>query len=101
MADLVLPNFPPSLLARLDRYIELLEELNPGYKWTRGEAMASLLARALAEVEGAELRDRRRRAGDRRMEPQTSDRRDYPDERRAGGDRRKPDFFAERSGDGR
>ena len=44
MADLVLTNFPPSLLVRLDRYIELLEELNPGYQWTRSAAVASLLA---------------------------------------------------------
>jgi hypothetical protein len=101
MADLVLPNFPTSLLARVDRYIEILEALNPGFQWTRAEAMASLLARALAEVEGAELRDRRRRDGDRRVEPQASDRRDYPDERRAGGDRRKPDLFAEGVGGAR
>ena len=100
MDDLVLPNFPPSLLARIDRYIELLEDLNPGYKWTRGEAMASLLARALAEVEGAALRNRRRIA-DRRVEPKSSDRSDCPDERRSGGDRRKPDLFAEGFGDAR
>jgi hypothetical protein len=92
MADLVLSNFPPSLLDRVDRYIELLEELNPGYKWTRSEAMASLLVRALAEVEGAALRNRRRIA-DRRVEPQSSDRREFPDERRSGVDRRKADLL--------
>jgi hypothetical protein len=45
MSDLLLRDFPPSLLVRLDRYIELLEDLNPGYRWTRGAAVASLLAR--------------------------------------------------------
>lgn len=91
MADLVLPDFPPSLLARIDRYIQLLEELNPGYKWSRSEAMASLLTRALAEIEGAEVRNRRHSGVvDRRIEPQATDRSEYPDERRAGGDRRQP-----------
>ncbi len=89
MADLILSDFPPSLLARIDRYIQLLEELNPGYKWTRSEATASLLTRALAEIEGAEVRNRRRSGvADRRLEPQPADRSEYPDERRAGGDRR-------------
>ncbi|HEY7699358.1 MAG TPA: hypothetical protein VIE88_13130 [Vicinamibacteria bacterium] len=92
MSDLLLPNFPPSLLARLDRYIELLEELNPGYKWTRGAAVASLLARALAEIEGADVRNRRRSGMvDRRAEPRAPDRRHVP-ERRGGSDRRTPPY---------
>jgi hypothetical protein len=92
MSDLLLPNFPPSLLVRLDRYVELLEELNPGYKWTRGAAVASLLARALAEIEGAEVRNRRRSGvADRRAEPRAPDRR-HGSERRAGRDRRKAPY---------
>lgn len=90
MSDLILTDFPPSLLARLDRYIELLEELNPGYKWTRSSAVASLLARALAEIEGAEVRIRRRKGpADRRAEPRAPDRRGGAEERRVGGERRK------------
>lgn len=93
MPDLVLTNFPPSLLVRLDRYIELLEELNPGYKWTRSSAVASLLGRALSEIEGAEVRNRRRKGPpDRRTEPRAPDRRDGLDERRALADRRKPPY---------
>ena len=93
MADLVLTNFPPSLLVRLDRYIELLEELNPGYQWTRSAAVASLLARSLSEIEGAEVRNRRRRGpSDRRTERRAPDRREGLEERRAIPDRRKPPY---------
>ncbi len=90
MADLVLNDFPPSLLARIDRYIELLEELNPGYQWTRSNAVASLLARSLAEIEGAEVRNRRRSGPtDRRTEPRAPGRRKGLGERRAVATRRK------------
>jgi hypothetical protein len=83
MADLVLPDFPPSLVARIDRYIETLEQLNPGYRWSRSAAIATLLARSLAEIEGAELRSRRRSGvTDRRSESRGPDRRAGPDERR-------------------
>jgi hypothetical protein len=93
MADLILTNFPPSLLVRIDRYIELLEELNPGYKWTRSNAVASLLARSLAEIEGAEVRKRRRSGPtDRRTEPRAPDRRKSLEERRAVPNRRKPPY---------
>jgi hypothetical protein len=93
MSDLFLPDFPPSLLVRLDRYIQLLQELNPGYKWTRSAAMASLLARALSEIEGAAVRNRRRSGiADRRVEPRAPDRPESAEERRAGGDRRKPPY---------
>ena len=93
MADLVLTNFPPSLLVRIDRYIELLEELNPGYQWTRSNAVASLLARSLAEIEGAEVRNRRRSGPtDRRTEPRAPDRRKGLGERRAIPSRRKPPY---------
>ena len=89
MADVVLTDFPPSLLVRIDRYIELLEELNPGYKWTRSAAIASLLSRPLAEIEGAEVRNRRRSGpADRRTEPRAPDRRQDVQERRTE-DRRK------------
>ena len=66
MTDLVLPNFPDSILERVDAYIKLLEELNPGRTWTRTAAISTLLVRALAEVEGSELRWSRRSRGDRR-----------------------------------
>ncbi len=93
MSDLNLPDFPPSLLARIDRYIALLEELNPGYTWTRSTAVASLLARSLAEIEGAEVRSRRRSGNaDRRAEPREPDRRQGPGERRAAAERRKPPY---------
>ena len=89
MADVLLTDFPPSLLVRIDRYIELLEELNPGYKWTRSAAIASLLTRPLAEIEGAEVRNRRRSGpADRRTEPRAPDRRQDVQERRTE-DRRK------------
>lgn len=74
---------------RLDRYIELLEDLNPGYRWTRGAAVASLLARALSEIEGTEVRNRRRSGvADRRAEPRAPDRRQRSGERREGSDPR-------------
>lgn len=88
MADLVLANFPPSLLARLDRYIGVLEELNPGHKWTRSACVATLLSRALAELEGAEVRHRRSRDAAPSAEPVEPERRTGPAERREGGDRR-------------
>lgn len=78
---------------RIDRYIELLEELNPGYQWTRSNAVASLLARSLAEIEGAEVRNRRRSGPtDRRTEPRAPDRRKGLGERRAIPSRRKPPY---------
>jgi hypothetical protein len=93
MSDLLLADFPPSLIARIDRYVELLEELNPGYQWTRSSAVATLLARSLAEVEGAELRSRRRSGvADRRAEPRAPDRRQSAEERRSGSERRKPAY---------
>jgi len=93
MSELVLSDFPPSLLVRLDHYIELLQELNPGYTWTRSTAVASLLARSLAEIEGAEVRNRRRRGPpDRRTEPRAPDRREGLEERRVIPNRRKPPY---------
>ena len=82
MTDLVLPNFPDSLLERLDAYIKLLEELNPGRTWSRSAAISTLLARALAEVEGTELRWSRRRGADRRDRGRGFVRRQGPNERR-------------------
>ncbi len=91
MPDLVLPNFPSSLVERIDRYIDVLEELNPGYRWTRSAAIASLLSRPLAEFEGAEVRSRRRSGvADRRTAPRGADRREGLDERRTLRERRKP-----------
>jgi hypothetical protein len=92
MADLVITGFPPSLLARIDGYIRLLEELNPGHTWTRTEVIVTLVARSLAEVEGFELRRERRQSKDRRTEPRGTERRQGPEERREGGDRRAPAY---------
>ena len=82
MTDLVLPNFPESLLERLDAYIKLLEELNPGQTWTRSAAISTFLVRALAEVEGSELRWSRRRGTDRRDRGRGFERRQGPNDRR-------------------
>ena len=82
MTDLVLPNFPDSLLERLDAYIELLEELNPGRTWSRSAAISTLLVRALAEVEGTELRWSRRRGRDRRDRGRGFERRQGASDRR-------------------
>jgi hypothetical protein len=88
MADLVLSDFPPSLVARIDRYIRLLEELNPGHKWTRTACVATLLSRALSELEGAEIRHRRHGAS----ATPVPDRREGPGDRREGGDRRESSY---------
>ena len=82
MTDLVLPNFPDSILERVDAYIKLLEKLNPGRTWSRASAISTLLVRALAEVEGSELRWSRRSGTDRR------DRGRGPERRQGPGDRR-------------
>ena len=42
MRDLVLPNFPDSILERVDAYIKLLEKLNPGRTWSRASAISTL-----------------------------------------------------------
>jgi len=82
MTDLVFPNFPDSILERVDAYIKLLEELNPGRTWTRTSAISTLLVRALAEVEGSELRWSRRKGNDRRDRGRGFER------RQGAGDRR-------------
>ena len=82
MTDLVLPDFPDSILERVDAYIELLEELNPGRTWTRSAAISTLLVRALAEVEGSELKWSRRQGSDRRDRGRGFER------RQSAGDRR-------------
>lgn len=83
MTDLVLPDFPDSLIERVDDYIELLEELNPGRTWTRTSAISTLLVKALAEVEGAELRWSRRSGRDRRARGRGFERRQGPRDRRS------------------
>lgn len=83
MSDLVLPNFPDSLLERVDNYIKLLEELNPGQTWSRTSAISTLLVRALAEIEGAEVRWSRRSGKDRRARGRGFERRQGPSDRRA------------------
>ena len=82
MTDLVLPNFPDSILERVDAYIKLLEELNTGRTWSRASAISTLLVRALAEVEGSELRWSRRQGSDRRDRGRGFER------RQGAGDRR-------------
>jgi len=83
MTDLTLPDFPDSVLERVDAYIALLEELNPGRKWTRASAISTLLVRALAEVEGSELRWSRRKGDDRRDRGRGFERRQGTGDRRA------------------
>lgn len=73
-ADLRLQDFPSSLLSRIDRYAQLLEEINPGVKFTRTACVTSLLSRALAEIEGQSSWGRRRGA-DRRQGLRGRDRR--------------------------
>ena len=50
--DLELPGFPSSLIARVDQYARLLDEANPGVKFSRTACVTTLLSRALAEIEG-------------------------------------------------
>lgn len=83
MTDLLLRNFPDSLLERVDAYIKLLEELNPGQTWSRTSAISTLLVRALSEVEGAEVRWSRRSGKDRRERGRGFERRQGPSDRRA------------------
>lgn len=83
MSDLVLPNFPDSLVERVDEYIKLLEKLNPGRTWSRPAAVQTLLARALAEVEGAEVRWSRRSGDDRRTRGRGFERRQGARDRRS------------------
>ncbi len=77
--DLQLPDFPSSLLPRLDRYQQLLEETNPGVQFTRTACVTSLVTRALAEIEGQTQNGRRkgseRRQGRRGLERRELDRR--------------------------
>ena len=82
MTDLVLPNFPGSLLERVDAYIKVLEERNPGRTWSRPSAISTLVLRSLAEVEGAELRWSRRRGKDRRTRGRGFERRQASADRR-------------------
>ncbi len=82
MTDLVLPNFSGSLLERVDAFIKLLEELNPGQTWSRTTAISTLLLRSLADVEGAELRWSRRRGRDRRARGRGIERRQGSIDRR-------------------
>ena len=57
--DLQLQDFPSSLLPRIDRYAQLLEEANPGVQFTRTACVTTLLSRALAEIEGQSACGRR------------------------------------------
>ena len=82
MTDLVLPDFPETILERVDAYIKLLEELNPGREWSRASAISTLLVRALADIEGAELRWSRRVGEDRRERGRGFERRQSKSDRR-------------------
>jgi hypothetical protein len=57
--DLILPDFPGSLVPRIDKYGRRLEEANPGVHFTRTDCVKALLVRALAEIEGQEVWERR------------------------------------------
>lgn len=92
MADLLLRDFPDSLLERIDAYIRVLEELNPGQTWSRTSCVSSLLARSLAEIEGSQLRWNRRKGPERRQSDRGTDRRNGDRDRRLNGERRKPPY---------
>jgi hypothetical protein len=72
--DLELLDFPSSLLPRIDRYRQLLEEANPGVKFSRTVCVTTLLSRALAELEG-QASWGRRKGSDRRQGLRGRDRR--------------------------
>ena len=74
--DLQLPDFPASLLPRIDRYQQLLEEANPGVPFTRTASVTSLIARALAEIEGRP-QNGRRKGSERRQGQRGRDRRQF------------------------
>ena len=89
MAGLEFEDFPDSLLERIDAHIARLEELNPGRRWTRTACIATLVVRSLAQIEGEELRWKRRRHAERRAAPRPEpERRQGPPERRERRDRR-------------
>ena len=64
--ELQLQEFPASLLPRIDRYQQLLEEANPGVQFSRTACVTSLIARALAEIE-AQPQNGRRKGSERRQ----------------------------------
>ena len=74
--DLELPEFPESLLPRIDRYRQRLEEANPGVVFTRTACVTSLVARALAEIEGR-ADNGRRKGAERRQGRRGPDRRRF------------------------
>lgn len=92
MADLLLRDFPDSLLTRIDGYIRALEELNPGQTWSRTSCVSSLLTRSLAEIEGSQLRWNRRKGSERRQKERGRERRRGDRDRRLNGERRKPAY---------
>lgn len=79
MADLLLPDFPDSMLERIDRCIELLGRLNSGQTWSRTQCVSTLLGRALAQIEGAQIQSSRRKVQGTRI----------PERRRGDADRRR------------
>jgi hypothetical protein len=82
-ADLILDDFPESLIPRIDQYGRRLAEANPGAHFTRTDCVTALLVRGLAEIEGAEVAERRQASGGRKP-------RRHPDRRkvvRRGQDR--------------
>jgi len=74
--DLQLPEFPASLLPRIDRYQQLLEEANPGVPLNRTACVTSLIVRALAEIEGR-THSGRRKGSERRQGRRSRDRRQF------------------------
>ncbi|MGH6691847.1 MAG: hypothetical protein ACREF4_14345 [Gammaproteobacteria bacterium] len=74
--DLQLPEFPASLLPRIDRYRQLLEEANPGVTFSRTACVTSLVARVLAEIE-ERPNNGRRKGSERRQGRRGRDRRQF------------------------
>jgi hypothetical protein len=75
--DLVLADFAESLVPRIDKYRRRLEEANPGVRFTRTDCVQALLVRALAEIEGQEVWERRSKGIRSESTPSTDRRQDY------------------------
>lgn len=67
-ADLILADFPESLVPRIDRFGQRLEAANPGVSFNRTDYVTALLVRVLAEIEGEEVTERRQNSERRRAQ---------------------------------
>jgi hypothetical protein len=67
-ADFTLPDFPTSLIPRIDKFGERLQAANPGASFTRTDYVTALLVRVLAEIEGEEVSEQRQGSERRRTQ---------------------------------